>query len=147
MYILNSCLTLLANLAYRSSSTLSAIWCNDVSFATLCRADNVSHFVTHDPSSNWPMTHRYCLVCILVYCFTDSHATHNFKLNNSLPNDNNTLTCSYKAKTKIKKKCHESSLSHSTSLNELIFCPSRTTEIASTVSGCILIMGQWVPIC
>jgi len=50
------CLTLLANLAYCSSSTLSAIWFNDVSFATLCRANNGSHFVTHDPSSNWPMT-------------------------------------------------------------------------------------------
>ena len=50
------CLTLLANLAYCSSSTLCAVWFNDVSFATLCRADNGSHFVTHDPSSNWPMT-------------------------------------------------------------------------------------------
>ena len=46
------CLTLLANLVYCSSSTLSAIWFNDVSFAALCRADNGSHFVTHDPSSN-----------------------------------------------------------------------------------------------
>jgi len=36
---------------------------------------------------------------------------------------------------------------HSTSLNYLTlsyFSPSRTIEIASTVSVCILIMGQWV---
>jgi len=45
-------------------------------------------YMTHQATDPWPIAIAFCLhTCIISLCFTDLHATHNFKLNNFFANN------------------------------------------------------------